>query len=185
MRYNGININKETDAFMKGFQAFVGKMVHKIFPKSLAKWYDKYQSALWYLFFGVVTTAVNFACYAVLKYTFFKETFASNEATAALICNWIAWAAAVLAAFFMNRSYVFDSHEKGKTLLMQFALFVSMRFASGIVENVTPSALISFLNMGDMWAKGIVAIVVVILNYFFSKFVAFRKSKENTDDQAR
>ena len=73
---------------MKGFQAFVGKVVHKIFPAALAKWYDKYQSALWYLFFGVVTTAVNFACYALLKYAFFKETFASCEAKAALICNW-------------------------------------------------------------------------------------------------
>lgn len=170
---------------MKGFQTFVSKLVHKIFPAALSKWYDKYQSALWYLFFGVVTTAINFACYTVLKFAFFKEMFASNEATAALICNWIAWAVAVLAAFFMNRSYVFDSHEKGKALLVQFALFVSMRFASGIVENVTPSALISFLHMGDMWAKAIVAIVVVILNYFFSKFVAFRKSKKKTDDTAR
>lgn len=170
---------------MKGFQAFVRKMVHKLLPSALSRWYDKYESALWYLFFGVLTTAVNFACYAALKYTFFKEMFASNEVKAALICNWMAWAVAVLAAFFMNRSYVFDSHEKGKALLVQFSLFVSMRIASGVIENVTPSVLISLLNMGDMWAKGIVAIVVVILNYFFSKFVAFRKTKRKTDDIVR
>lgn len=160
---------------MKRFQAFVGKAIHRILPAALAKQYDKHQGALWYLFFGVLTTAVNFACYALLKYAFFKEMFAQNEAKAALVCNWAAWAVAVLAAFFMNRSYVFDSHERGKALLWQFFLFVFMRFASGIVENITPSALIALLEMNDFWAKGIVAVAVVILNYLFSKFVAFRK----------
>ena len=59
------------------------------------------------------------------------------------------------------------------------------RIASGVVEIVGPSLLIGIgLNQAIFGIKGAVAkaitsVVVIILNYLFSKLLVFRKKEEN------
>ena len=160
---------------MKGIKAAVRKLVARIFPAKLAALYEKAEDGLWYIFFGVLTTLVNFLVYTLVKYTVFASLFTKNEALAALCANWVAWAVAVVAAFFFNRCFVFENQDKGSFLLFQFFSFVALRLLSGVVENSTPSLLVKVFSMNDYWAKILVAVVVILLNYLFSKFITFRK----------
>ena len=165
---------------MKGIKLFVRKTVAKLFPEKIAKLYEKAEDGLWYIFFGVMTTLVNFLVYALAQYTFLSGVFEKNQALGALCANWIAWGVAVIAAFFFNRCFVFENKDKGSLLLFQFFSFVALRLLSGVVENSTPSLLVKVFSMNDYWAKALVAVLVILLNYLFSKFITFRKHG-NTD----
>lgn len=128
---------------------------------------QKYWAPLSYLFFGVLTTAVSYGiflpCYNLLKLS-------------ATVSNLLSWVAAVLFAYLTNKPFVFKSHDWSlKTVLPEFAKFVSCRIASGVVET---GMLLLFVDIlggnGNVW-KIIASVVVVILNYIGSKLVVFRK----------
>ena len=89
---------------MKKLKTWVRKLVHKLFPEKLAALYDKAEEVLWYAFFGVLTTAVNFAVYLVMTRLVLKGFFEEHEAAVTLASNWVAWSVAVLFAFFVNKS---------------------------------------------------------------------------------
>ena len=75
--------------------------------------------AVSYLFWGVGATVVNWIVYTVLS-------FASPYSM--VICNSIAWLAAVLFAYITNRFFVFHSKTHGLTaLLREFFLFIGAR----------------------------------------------------------
>lgn len=163
---------------MNAIKARIKAVLHKILPQKLAALYDRLEEMLWYAFFGVLTTAVNFAVYLLLTRLILRGAFAENEAGVTLLSNWCAWAAAVVFAFVVNKLCVFENREGGKRLLWQFGSFVFMRLASGVFENFVPTGLILWLKMNDVLAKALVAVAVIVANYFFSKFVAFRRKKK-------
>ena len=165
---------------VKAIKLFVRRLVAKIFPEKIAKLYEKAEDGLWYIFFGVMTTLVNFLVYTLARYTFLASLFERNEALAAFYGNWVAWCVAVLAAFFFNRCFVFENKDRGSRISFQFFSFVALRLLSGVVENSTPSLLVKVFSMNDYWAKALVAVLVILLNYLFSKFITFRKHG-NTD----
>ena len=110
--------------------------------------------------------------------------------TAAQVIQWIA---AVLFAFFTNRKWVFENGKEGKPL-RQLPVFAGGRLATlGLDYLVTYfgaralSALFPSLNavalfgrewnLNEIGAKVVAAVVVIVSNYFFSKFLVFRKKK--------
>ena len=129
----------------------------------------KYGDILSYLFFGGLTTAVNYAVYL--------PCFNWLELSAAA-SNAIAWAAAVLFAFLTNKPFVFKSHDwSAKTVWPEFAKFVSCRIGSGVLETVIIFVTVDLLSWNGNWMKLATSILVVILNYFASKLLVFRKEK--------
>ena len=160
---------------MKKVKAFVRKLVARIFPEKIARLYEKAEDGLWYIFFGVMTTLVNFLVYSLVIYTLFASLFQANPSLATFYANWIAWGVAVIAAFYFNRCLVFENKDKGYALLLQFVSFVALRLLSGVVENSTPSLLVKVFTMNHYVAKIIVSVLVIILNYLFSKFITFKK----------
>ena len=163
---------------MNAIKARIKAVLHNILPQKLAALYDRLEELLWYAFFGVLTTAVNFAVYLLLTRLILRGAFAENEAGVTLLSNWCAWAAAVVFAFVVNKRCVFENREGGKRLLWQFGSFVFMRLASGVFENFVPTGLILWLKMDDVLAKALVAVAVIVANYFFSKFVSFRRKNK-------
>ena len=156
---------------------WVRHIISKCFPPKVVALYEKLEEALWYIFFGVVTTLVNFGVYALLTRLWLKEAFIEKEALTTMYCNSIAWFVAVVTAFFLNRSFVFESQSQGKAKLFEFGSFFLMRALSGVLEIVLPSLLILYLSCHDLLAKALVSIIIIISNYLFSKFVSFRKAK--------
>ena len=65
----------------------------------IGKLIKKYKEVIMYLVFGVLTTLVNWICYALLT----KKGINMN------VSNVIAWIVAVLFAFITNKLFVFES----------------------------------------------------------------------------
>ena len=129
----------------------------------------KYWDILTYLFFGGLTTLVNYLvylpCYNLLGFS-------------ASVSNVIAWAAAVLFAFLTNKPFVFKSHDwSAQTVLPELAKFVSCRIGSGVLDTVIIFVTVDWLGWNGNWMKLATSVLVVILNYFASKLLVFRKGE--------
>ena len=116
-----------------------------------------------YVFFGVLTTIVNFVTYFL-----FEGLFGINY----LISNIIAWFVSVLFAYITNRIWVFES--KDDNIIKEVLLFYGGRVFSGAIDTALMYVFISILMTGDLFAKIVVQVVVTILNYVFSKFLVFK-----------
>lgn len=130
-----------------------------------------------YLFFGVLTTVVNWIVYWLfcLVFNVSVDNPSSSDAMLSLIANTIAFVLALIFAFITNKYIVFKS--KGTTIkktLIEFVSFTFARLFTFFLESVllTISSVIGF-NLILM--KIIAGIIVVILNYVFSKILIFKK----------
>lgn len=129
--------------------------------------FKKYKQTILYLIFGVLSTIVNIVTYVVCT---------RNLNIEFLISNWIAWIAAVLFAYITNKFFVFESKKTNiKFLIKEFSSFVSCRILSGITEMILMYIMISLMSLNDFIVKIITNIVVVILNFIFSKLIIFKK----------
>jgi len=127
----------------------------------------KYWNVLSYLFFGGLTTAVNYVVYLPCF---------NLLGLSAAVSNVIAWAAAVLFAFLTNKPFVFKSHDwSAKTVWPEFTKFVGCRIGSGVLETAIIFVTVDLLCWNGNWMKLATSVLVVILNYFASKLLVFRK----------
>ena len=122
-----------------------------------------------YLIFGVLTTAVSYISYAVFYYAVTKSGFASNV---------FSWIVSVTFAFITNKIFVFESKDFsfGK-FFAEFMSFYGCRLLSGILETFIIWITVDKLGYNSMLMKIVVGIIVVILNYIFSKLFVFREKK--------
>ena len=152
--------------------------------ESIKSLFVKYREFIMYAICGVLTTLANFFAYIIMKAIFGEEQYLVNNA--------VAWFVGVVVAFITNKLYVFNSKSwKLKIAIKEFIEFVAARvFSFGVeqggfwllmevllFEKVSISLVIITIP-GDIIAKLLISIVVVILNYFFSKFIIFKKNKE-------
>ena len=128
---------------------------------------EKHWDMVSYLFFGVLTTIVNYLVYLPLY---------NLLGISAAVSNMIAWAAAVAFAYVTNKPFVFKSHDWSmKTVLPELGKFVGCRAASGGLETALVFLTVDVCGWdGNLW-KLIISVVVVILNYVSSKLLVFRK----------
>lgn len=133
----------------------------------LKKMIKKYRSLLSYAVFGVLTTLVNILTYNLCYYQFgLNNTFS----------NVIAWVLAVAFAYFTNKIWVFESKSwKWSVLKREISAFVSCRLATGILDIVIMYVCVDLLHWHAMLMKILSNILVIILNYVFSKLVIFKK----------
>lgn len=130
----------------------------------------QYRDILSYLFFGGLTTVVNFIVYFPL-YNWLHFS--------GVLSNLIAWAVAVAFAFLTNKPFVFKSHDwSRKTVLPELMKFVSCRIGSGVIETAVIWLLVDILTWNGNWVKILVSILVVILNYISSKWLVFKKKEK-------
>ena len=141
--------------------------------------FTRYREQIAYLFFGAVTTAVNIACYFILHSVLGLDSD---------IANAIAWVVAVLVAYVTNRRWVFDSHTTGKAALREFAAFIGARAVTGVMDQgimhlavkvIGPKLIApAYTQLWDNGMKLASNVLVIILNYVFSKLFIFRKKDE-------
>lgn len=143
----------------------------------------KYKEIILYVFFGVFTTVANMLVFYVSTALLGEELYMLN--------NFFAWVAGVVVAYITNKLFVFDSKSwKPKIFIKEFSEFVLARVFSFVVEEVgliicvdgfgLGSNSISFFGIeitGQFIIKLILSVIVVTMNYFFSKFVIFKKKK--------
>lgn len=135
--------------------------------QKLRKLIVKYWDVLSYLLFGGLTTVVNYIVYFPL-YNWFHIS--------AAISNAVAWCFAVAFAFLTNKPFVFKSHDWSRnTLLPELTKFVGCRVGSGVLETLIVLVTVDILLWNGNIMKIITSILVVILNYFGSKWLVFKK----------
>lgn len=134
-----------------------------------------------YLIFGVLTTLLNLAVFWLLNKALGEEL--------ALVNNAAAFVLAVAFAFVTNKLYVFESKSWSvQTLAKEIPSFLGARlFSFGLEELLLwiskdvlvvgrYSVVILGIQIGGlMIAKLLINVIVVVLNYIFSKFFIFRK----------
>ena len=130
------------------------------------------RETLCYVFFGALTTIVNIVL-AIISYRLLLTATASMIAN--LLSNVIAWIGAVLFAYTVNRRFVFCSHTCGKQAMREFGLFVTARLLSFGIDALGMVLLVDVLPCPYGLAKIAMNVIVLILNYIFSKRIIFRK----------
>ncbi len=136
----------------------------------------KYRELIIYAICGGATTLVDFAVYFVLT----RFCGMENRETLAQTISVIA---AIFFAFVVNKWFVFlDKRVDVKTLLSQFLSFASMRAVSGVIQIGAFWLFSDVLGLYDMAVKLAAAIIVVILNYIFSKLIIFKKGNKDNEN---
>ena len=140
-------------------------MIEKV--KNLVKKVLSDKEMIRYLIIGVLTTVVNYVAYWVCT-----RLVGADELTA----NWIAWVAAVAFAYVTNKLYVFESHTSSmKALLIEMFNFVLARVVSLFADQAIIWLMVKKMGLYDMFCKLVSNVVVIAMNYVFSKLVIFKK----------
>jgi len=146
-------------------------MIEKI--KSL---FTRYREQLLYLIFGGLTTLVDWGI-SVFLYAWWKQLI--KEIPAMLhVADAIAWVAAVLFAYLTNRIWVFESRRYGLLPVLQELLtFAGGRVLTFLLQEAIMAVFVTWLNFDKYLFRILAAVIVIILNYFFSKLIVFRKKR--------
>ena len=133
-----------------------------------------------YLFFGVMTTVVNFAVFYVsdkilgngslAEFSVFGHLF---RITFEDISTFIAWVIAVLFAYITNKLWVFES--KNANRLKEAFDFFLARVMTGILDLLIMYVFVDLLLCNGMIIKIISNAIVIVLNYIASKLFIFKK----------
>ena len=122
---------------------------------------------LLYFIFGILSTFINIGSFYIFN-SFFKIEENISNAIAIII--------AVLFAYFSNRKLVFNSTATClKEYFSEFCKFILGRAFTMLVELVGFWFLATLIGINELISKLTITILVVILNFFISKFFAFKK----------
>lgn len=155
---------------------FCLKILEKIGLKALADWYRKHQEGMRYLVFGALTTIVNILTYTLFATLILKAV--DNDSLRVNISEIIAFIVGVIFAYITNKLYVFDSKTTGfKDLMREITSFFSCRIFTEIISILMMNAAV-WLNINDILMKIVSNIVVIILNFVFSKILIFKDNKK-------
>lgn len=127
----------------------------------------KYRGIIAYIVFGILTTVIN-----VIVYYICYEIFGIIN----IISTIIAWFAAIVFAFVTNKKYVFDSKSWDKEIVLNEGIkFLSCRVGTGIIEVIMMICFVDILQVNGTLMKAITNVIVIIINYIFSRCVIFKK----------
>ena len=114
----------------------------------------KYKEAILYLVFGGFTTLINIVVYALCKHVIGIDTIPANA---------IAWILSVAFAYVTNKIFVFESKTSG---------------IGALIKECLSYVTVDVLQWSDMVMKILSNILVIVLNFVFSKLFIFAKKTE-------
>ncbi len=166
--------------------------MQKLLHSALA-WAKAHGEVLRYLVFGGLTTLLNILLYALFQAVFGYEAANSwGNVLDNLLC--------ILFAYATNRRWVFASKTHGRAAAKEFCTFVACRLGTMVIDAVimvvggnwlaVPGAAVVFRLLGrwlsesgarTLWGLGVKVlsnIIVIVLNYLFSKRLVFRRRQD-------
>lgn len=136
--------------------------------------YKKNKEIINYIIIGALTTIVSLIVYYGLTLTILNP----DNAIELQVANVLSWVVAVTFAYFTNRKFVFLVKEKISAKEV-FSFYLS-RVITLLIDMLLMYIFVTVLKFNDRIIKVVVQIIVIILNYIFSKFFVFKKkNKEN------
>lgn len=120
-----------------------------------------------YVLFGILTTIINIGTFYILT-----NFFNTNENLA----NISAIILAVLFAYISNRKLVFNSTASSfKEKIIEMFKFFLARLFTMVIEFFGFILLFNILHIPSLYSKTLITIIVIITNFFLSKFFAFKQ----------
>ena len=136
----------------------------------MKEWIKKlyHNDVIRYVFFGGCTTLVNLVSFYLLR----------RAGVELNIANAISIVLAILFAYVVNSKFVFQ--DKAETLrdhIQPFLKFIGARALTMVIELGGVFVLVEVCKLPDMVGKLFTQVIVLILNYVFSKFFVFTTKK--------
>ncbi|MBR6572482.1 MAG: GtrA family protein [Clostridia bacterium] len=136
-----------------------------------------------YIFWGILTTVVSWCSYSALVWLF--DSLKLSEMISVISSNMFSWIMAIVFAFVTNKMFVFKSRSwKREVLIPETVKFIWARVFTGVLELVLVPFLVfvglnqTIFGIQGMLSKVIVTILVIIVNYIFSKKFIFKKASK-------
>ena len=142
-----------------------------------------------YIIVGILTTVVGMGSYAL---------FINATGLSVFWANAFSWILAAIFAFVTNKIWVFQSKTRDKmSIIKEASAFFAARIFTGVFEIVFVPlfekwsfdkpffSLLKAIGINaqifytdGIYSKIIVSVLVVLMNYFFSKFFVFRNKND-------
>lgn len=132
--------------------------------------YNKYRELVVYLIVGVLTTIFSWGACFICEYFFLNPEISWENA----LLNTIGWVSGVCFAYPLNRKWVFQS--TNPKIIKEFGEFAVSRLSTWILDIVIMELTVNVWNINYWIAKIFISsILVIVLNYVFSKLFIFKK----------
>ena len=134
--------------------------------------YKKYREPINYLITGGIGTVVSIGSFALLI-----------NLCGTVAANIISWIIVVILMYILNRYFVFEKHATGFSAIMREIIsFALARIFTLVLETFVVWLGIDVMHLNAIVVKTFAQILVIVLNYFFSKFFIFKDSGEASKD---
>lgn len=132
----------------------------------------KYEEIIVYLVVGVLNTLVSWAACFLVEWLFLNPDITWQNA----IINTWGWVVGVCFSYPLNRKLVFKS--TNPKILKEFGGFAASRLSTWILDIIIMWLTVNVWGMHYWIAKIFIsAVLVMILNYVFSKLLIFKKKE--------
>ncbi|MEG1741501.1 MAG: GtrA family protein [Acetivibrio sp.] len=118
-----------------------------------------------YIIVGIITTGIN-----IISYDFLCNRLHISN----LLANGGAWLFSVMFAFFANDRIVFKNMAGLNSWGMRLTQFLLARGASLLVDEMGMLLLVDAVHVNNLISKAVMNVIIIILNYIFSKKIIFR-----------
>ena len=135
--------------------------------EKIKKLWNQYKELILYVIFGGCTTLINIVVYFVCRRWLWMAVVPADV---------MAWFLSVVFAYVTNKLFVFESKSwQTKLVLKEVAEFFAARVFSLGVDVALLYMTVELLGWWEMPMKITANVVVIIINYIFSKWIIFNK----------
>ena len=164
--------------------ATVATMVFMLITLVFKKLFRKilFSEIFLYIYIGGLTTLINIIFWNI----FFKliNGLIVSEQVAWKAAEVIAFVVAVIFAFIADKLVVFKSYSfKPEKVFTELGIFISARVITELINVLIMIFLIDYQKREPLIGKIVASVVVIVLNYLFSKFIIFRKKEIKNEEQ--
>ena len=159
-------------------------MIFMLFSLVFKKFFRKlfFSEIFLYIYIGGLTTIINLLswnfCFTLINRIIVSEQIAWK------VAEGIAFVIAIIFAFFADKLVVFKSYSfKPEKIFTEMGVFVGARLFAELVNVGLMIFIIDYLKQEPLLGKIIASVVVIIINYLFSKFVVFKKKVNQNEEQ--
>ena len=135
--------------------------------EKLKQLWKKHKELILYVFFGGCTTLINIISYFACRELMYLPVVPADV---------LAWLVSVIFAYVTNKLFVFESKSwRLMLVLKEGAAFLAARVFSLGVDVAILYVTVTVLGWWELPMKVLANVVVIVINYIFSKWIIFRK----------
>ena len=145
--------------------------------EKLKQLWEKHKELILYVFFGGCTTLINIISYFACRELMHLPVVPADV---------LAWLVSVIFAYVTNKLFVFESKSwRLMLVLKEGAAFLAARVFSLGLDVAMLYVTVTVLGWWELPMKVLANVVVIVINYIFSKWIIFRKDAAKQQKRMR